>query len=72
MSWDPWRLRTAAGLVRPAIDHYSPWADYYRPEVRLAKGHCESGWLVFPVEDEESITSVRYHNSLGDRASWRI
>jgi len=71
VSWDPWRLRTAAGNVRPAIDHYSPWADYYRPEVRLAKGECESGWLVFPV-DGKAATSVRYANSLGDRASWRV
>ena len=72
VSWDPWRLRTAAGLVRPAIDHYSPWADIYRSEVPLAKGQCESGWLVFPVNDVDSVTSVGYRNSLGDRASWRI
>ena len=72
VSWDPWRLRTDGDDVRPAIDHYSPWPDYYRPEVRLAKGQCESGWLVFPLHREAGVTSVGYHNALGDQASWSV
>jgi len=71
VSWDPWRLRTARGVVRPAMDRDTLWSDHYRRQVWLAKGQCVTGWLPFDRTRRE-VRSVRYSNSLGDQASWRI
>ena len=49
----------------------SPWRRIYPEETRLAKGQCVTGWLPFARTAVE-VRSVRYANSLGDQASWRI
>jgi hypothetical protein len=73
ISSDPWSLITSPGNVSRVVTHKGskPWRSIYPAETRLAKGQCVTGWLPFDRTRRE-VQSVRYSNSLGDRASWRI
>jgi hypothetical protein len=73
ISWDPWSLTTSRGNVPPKITQQasSPWRRVYPKETRLAKGQCVTGWLPFELP-RGKVGSVRYSNSLGNQASWRI
>lgn len=74
VSWDPWSLATARGVVRPMLDHVgdSVWSPRRYPiQTRLAKGQCRAGWLPF-LRPRTEVQTIRYRNSLGDQASWRI
>jgi hypothetical protein len=73
ISSDPWSLTTSPGNVSLTITQKgsSPWRRIYPEETRLAKGQCVTGWLPFDRTRRE-VRSVRYSNSLGDQASWRL
>ena len=75
ISWDPWKLVTAAKSVSPTADFISgssvpAWA--FPPSETYGVGECARGNLPFFTTLESTPTTVSYRNSLGESASWRI
>jgi len=75
ISWDPWTVTTTRGVHRPAVQEDPPPQTFPRPydsQGWFKKGECATGWLPFwGLEATETVTSINYANSLGNRASWR-
>jgi hypothetical protein len=70
VSIEPWAIavgeRTLAAR-KPA----EPSPSDYPVETFLRVGECVQGWIEFPAVPEDApLRSVRYENSLGDRAEW--
>jgi hypothetical protein len=75
ISWDPWTVSTNRGVHRPAVQEDPPPQTFPRPydsEGWFKKGECATGWLPFwGLKATETVKSINYANSLGNRASWR-
>ena len=72
VSIDPWAL-VAGEVGRPARRPASPSVSDYPVEAYLRVGQCVEGWIEFSAPPWDApVRSVRYENSLGDRAEWAV
>jgi hypothetical protein len=70
VSIDPWAI-AVGGRTLAARKPAEPSPSDYPVETFLRVGECVQGWIEFPAVPEGSrLRSVRYVNSLGDRAEW--
>lgn len=76
LSWDTWVLLGPDSEEYPAsATHGSaePAPVYPNSSGRLYKpGQCAKGWIVFDVPSGAKLSGVRYMNSTGDSAQWRL
>lgn len=76
LSWDTWVLLGPDSEEYPAsATHGSaePAPVYPNSSGRLYKpGQCAKGWIVFDVPTGAKLSGVRYMNSAGDSAQWRL
>lgn len=74
ISWDPWTITTNHGSQHPSVQEDAPLPTFPRNNQsagRFAVGECATGYLpFFSVKLNDTITSIDYRNSLGDKASW--
>ena len=76
LSWDTWVLlgpdseeypaSTVRGNAEPAPVYPNGAGRLYKP------GQCAKGWIVFDVPPGSNLSGVRYMNSAGDSAQWRV
>ena len=72
VSIDPWALVAGEG-GRAARRPASPSVSDYPVEAYLRVGQCVEGWIEFAAPPRDApVRSVRYENSLGDRADWAV
>ncbi len=74
--WDNWVLlgpdseeypaSTTKGNAEPAPVYPNGNGRLYKP------GQCAKGWIVFDVPNGAALSGVRYMNSNGDSAQWRL
>jgi hypothetical protein len=70
VSIDPWAVRVGERSLR-ARRPAEPSPSDYPVETFLRAGDCVEGWIEFSAVPEGArLGSVRYENSLGDRAEW--
>jgi hypothetical protein len=70
VSIDPWAIVVGERSLA-ARKPGEPSPSDYPLETFLRVGECVQGWIEFPAVPEGSrLRSVRYENSLGDRAEW--
>ena len=76
LTWDTWVLLGPDSEEYPASTvrgNAEPTPTYPNGEGRLYKpGQCAKGWIVFDVPSGAQLSGVRYMNSLGDSAQWRV
>lgn len=76
LTWDTWVLLGPDSEEYPASTvrgNAEPTPAYPNGEGRLYKpGQCAKGWIVFDVPSGAQLSGVRYMNSLGDSAQWRV
>ncbi|MFT3861264.1 hypothetical protein [Micropruina sp.] len=76
LTWDNWVLLGPDSEEYPASTVHGssePTPSYPNGEGRLYKpGQCAKGWIVFDVPSGAQLSGVRYMNSLGDSAQWRL
>lgn len=76
LTWDTWVLlgpdseeypaSTVKGTNEPAPVYPNGNGRLYKP------GQCAKGWIVFDVPNGSQLSGVRYMNSTGDSAQWRL
>jgi len=76
LTWDTWVLlgpdseeypaSTVRGTAEPAPVYPNGNGRLYKP------GQCAKGWVVFDVPNGAALSGVRYINSNGDSAQWRL
>ena len=76
LTWDTWVLlgpdseeypaSTVKGSNEPAPVYPNANGRLYKP------GQCAKGWIVFDVPTGSQLSGVRYMNSTGDSAQWRL
>lgn len=76
LTWDTWVLlgpdseeypaSTVKGTNEPAPVYPNGNGRLYKP------GQCAKGWIVFDVPTGSQLSGVRYMNSTGDSAQWRL
>lgn len=68
----PWSFMTPFGAVRPTTEKTSFAASKLYPTRKVLRvGECAQGIVPFINPDGETITSIRYINSLGNKAVWK-
>ena len=76
LSWDTWVLLGPDSEEYPASGtrgSAEPAPVYPNSSGRLYKpGQCAKGWIVFDVPNGARLSGVRYMNSTGDSAQWRL
>ncbi len=76
LSWDTWVLLGPDSEEYPASGTHGnaePAPVYPNSSGRLYKpGQCAKGWIVFDVPGGARLSGVRYMNSTGDSAQWRL
>ena len=76
MTWETWVLLGPDSEVYPASTtggSAEPTPVYPNGNGRLDKpGQCAKGWIVFDVPTGTQLSGVRYMNSNGDSAQWRL
>lgn len=76
LSWDTWVLLGPDSEEYPASSTHGnaePAPVYPNGSGRLYKpGQCAKGWIVFDVPNGAKLSGVRYMNSTGDSAQWRL
>lgn len=76
LSWDTWVLLGPDSEEYPASGTHGnaePAPVYPNGSGRLYKpGQCAKGWIVFDVPNGAKLSGVRYMNSTGDSAQWRL
>lgn len=76
LTWDSWVLlgpdseeypaSTVRGNAEPSPVYPNGAGRLYKP------GQCAKGWIVFDVPSGSNLSGVRYMNSTGDSAQWRV
>lgn len=74
LSWEPWSAATKSGLVAAGMGHegMNEWSPSYPYDNHYPTGSCVVGWLPFHSADGTNLTFIKYANSLGDRATWKV
>lgn len=76
LTWDSWVLLGPDSEEYPASmvrGNAEPSPVYPNGAGRLYKpGQCAKGWIVFDVPSGSNLSGVRYMNSTGDSAQWRV
>lgn len=76
LTWDTWVLLGPDSEEYPASTtrgSAEPTPVYPNGNGRLYKpGQCAKGWIVFDVPTGTQLSGVRYMNSNGDSAQWRL
>jgi hypothetical protein len=76
LTWDTWVLLGPDSEEYPPSEvkgSNEPAPIYPNASGRLYKpGQCAKGWVVFDVPNGAALSGVRYMNSQGDSAQWRL
>ena len=76
LTWDSWVLLGPDSEEYPASNvrgNAEPSPVFPNGAGRLYKpGQCAKGWIVFDVPSNSNLSGVRYMNSTGDSAQWRV
>lgn len=76
LTWDSWVLLGPDSEEYPASivrGNAEPSPVFPNGAGRLYKpGQCAKGWIVFDVPSNSNLSGVRYMNSTGDSAQWRV
>ncbi|MEU6781537.1 hypothetical protein ABZ912_20215 [Nonomuraea angiospora] len=76
VSWSPWSLSYASGVVVEAASSWSPeaWDEPLYPQDHIVRqGRCARGWIPFEVRAKDGRPAlVSYTPSTGASLEWRV